>query len=72
MYVLEHEHKIGPKEFLNSCTGKQVVTRDELKLHGTRDPWKGYSGPVPSNRLSGLKCEELRLSETARQWKNPL
>ena len=70
MYVLEHE--ISPREFLNQCTSKQVVTWDKLKLHGTRDPWKGYLDPVHGNRLPGLKHEELRSSKTARQWKNPL
>ena len=70
MYVLEHE--ISPREFLNQCTGKQVVTRNKLKLHGTRDPGKGYLDPVHSKRLPGLKHEELRSSKTARQWENPL
>ena len=70
MYVLEHE--ISLREFLNLCTDKQVVTRDKLKLQGTRDPWKGYLDPVHSNRLPGLKHKELQSSKTARQWKNPL
>ena len=70
MYVLEHE--ISPREFLNQGTDKQVVTWDKLKLHGTRDLWKGYLDPIHSNRLPWLKHEELRSSKTARRWKNPL
>ena len=72
MYVLEYEHEISPREFLSQYIGKQVVMRDKLKLHGTRDPWKGYLDPVHSNRLPGLKYKELRSSKTARRWKNPL
>ena len=66
------EHVISPRGFLSRCTGEQVVTWDKLKLHGTRDPWEGYLGPTHSNRLPGLKHEELQSSKTARQWKNPL
>ena len=62
---------MSPREFLNRCTDKQVDTRDKLKLHRTRDLWKGYLDPVSSNRLPGLKHEELRSSKTARQWEKP-
>ena len=71
-YICVFEHEISHGEFLSQCTGKQVVTWDKLKLHGTRDPWEGYLGPAHSNRLPRLKYEELRSSKTARQWKNPL